>query len=377
MKKINNALSPQGEPLYLTRLHAMGRKLGKPVAATFELTPRCNFDCRMCYIRSDGKQRDEELSTEQWKDIGTQVRDAGAAMVLLTGGEPLIREDFPEIYQYLKKLGLLVSVNTNASLLKGDILELFKKDPPNRINATLYGASAETYEKLCSVNRFDDVINNLKAVSEAGLQLRINMSITPDNCNELEKMLEIASSMKAQSKAAAYLYPAARKDSFCTGENDGRLSPEQAAYYRTRYDYARYGKDEYLRRIKAFFETGATEDSCCCDPDSDAAGMKCRAGSTSCWVTWKGNLNVCGMFPSEGYPISEEGFEAAWEKVKKAASSIRTPEKCVSCPYRRLCPVCAAVCVTETGSFSSVPQYACAFAHFTAQYMKKIAEELK
>ena len=103
-----------------TYLHRKGAALGVPLSGTFELTRRCNFNCRMCYIHSGENTvwKGGELSAGTWLAIASQAVKAGMLFLLLTGGEPLLREDFEEIYCGLNRMGLALSVNTNGSLLK-------------------------------------------------------------------------------------------------------------------------------------------------------------------------------------------------------------------------------------------------------------------
>ena len=105
------------EPLMVTYLHGKGIREGIPVSGTFELTQRCNFGCEMCYVH-DCTQKTDPLSAEDWISLAKQARDAGTVFLLLTGGEPLIRDDFEEIYRALAKMGFLISINTNGSLLE-------------------------------------------------------------------------------------------------------------------------------------------------------------------------------------------------------------------------------------------------------------------
>ena len=90
----------QVEPTLSTYLHSRGGKLGLPIGGTFELTPRCNFDCPMCYVHrkeNDADARSRELTTQQWISLAQQATDAGMVFALLTGGEPFLRKDFFEI----------------------------------------------------------------------------------------------------------------------------------------------------------------------------------------------------------------------------------------------------------------------------------------
>jgi radical SAM protein with 4Fe4S-binding SPASM domain len=88
-------------------------------------------------------------------------------------------------------------------------------------------------------------------------------------------------------------------------------------------------------------------------------GVRCRAGSSSFWVTWDGKMTPCGMMTTPVvYPL-KIGFEEAWKTLLKETTQIRTPSACGGCAYKELCGVCAAVCYTETGAFDKVPSYLC------------------
>ena len=135
-------------------VHEAGARKRIPVSGTFELTPRCNLSCRMCYIHMSGEEqasRGRELTTEEWLTLGRRAVDAGMIYLLLTGGEPMLRPDFSTIYSEMVKMGVMVSVNTNATMVTPEILACFQKHPPETVNVTLYGASPETYGSLCGV----------------------------------------------------------------------------------------------------------------------------------------------------------------------------------------------------------------------------------
>ena len=94
-------------------------------------------------------------------------------------------------------------------------------------------------------------------------------------------------------------------------------------------------------------------------PLEEGEGVCCRAGSTSFWITWDGQMMPCGMMPEPiAYPL-ETGFEKAWKHILEETAKIRTPIQCVNCSKKSVCPMCAAVCVTETGAFDKVPDYVC------------------
>ena len=120
----------------------------------------------MCYVHltaEEQQRRGRELTADQWLAIAEQARSRGMLFLLLTGGEPLIRTDFRYLLTELKKMGLLVSVNSNGSLIDRDWLDFFRHEPPFRFNITLYGGSEATYERLCGRPMFGRVTENIRA----------------------------------------------------------------------------------------------------------------------------------------------------------------------------------------------------------------------
>ena len=159
------------EPRLSAYLHARACAKGIPLAGNFELTARCNFNCRMCYVHltpEEQRRRGAELTADEWLAIAEQARSQGMLFLLLTGGEPLIRADFRYLLTELKKMGLMVSINSNASLIDDDWLDFFRHEPPSRMNITLYGGCNETYERLCGRPMYDRVVHNIRALKALG-----------------------------------------------------------------------------------------------------------------------------------------------------------------------------------------------------------------
>ena len=164
----------QSEPYLSTYLHRKGRKLGLPVGGNFELTARCNFNCPMCYVhlqQEDIDARGRELTAQQWIALAKEARDQGMVFALLTGGEPFVRKDFFEIYTAMKAMGLLIIINSNGSMISGEIRKKLIEDPPFRMNISLYGGCNETYRNMCGISAFDNVVGNIRALKEAGIDV--------------------------------------------------------------------------------------------------------------------------------------------------------------------------------------------------------------
>lgn len=345
-------------------LHKKAVKLGIPVSGNFELTPRCNFNCKMCYIHSENKgMKKDELSAADWLEIGKEAVDRGMVFLLLTGGEPLLREDFVEIYTGLKKMGLMISINTNGSLLEGEILKLFEKEPPTRLNISLYGANDVTYEKLCENRCFSRVTKNIETIVRMGIQVKLNYSITPYNCSDMAEIYDFARRLNLYVQSSSYMYPQLRSRQAEYGENQGRFSPDEAAFYRIKSEQLYLGEEQFEQKAEKLKKIIRDTSS---KPIKKDRRMYCRAGRSNFWVDWQGNMSICGMIPaSENNNVLKNGFSECWETAKKEADGIRLPEKCGECKYSSICNICAAVCFCETGSYSEAPEYLCRYSHMT------------
>lgn len=341
----------QTEPYMSTYLHGKGARLGLPIGGNFELTPRCNFNCPMCYVHRQNAEG--ELTGGQWIELARQARDGGMIFALLTGGEPFLRKDFFQIYSQMKAMGILVSINSNGALLNGSIREQLIADPPMRLNISLYGGCRETYRKMCGRDAFEQVVENIRALKEAGVDVRLNVSLTPDNYRDLDRIFAISREMNIPAKATSYMYPPVR----LSDAPAYRLSAEDAAKCMVQWDRLRLEPEEFALRAAAYGTCSAElEGECGADVNE---GVSCRAGRSSFWLTWDGRMLPCGMMPGpESRPL-EVGFGEAWAQLRQATADIRLPGACSGCPKRKICTVCAAVCVAETGAFDGKPEYVC------------------
>ncbi|MBQ6018999.1 MAG: radical SAM protein [Clostridia bacterium] len=365
-------ITAAAEPLLVRKLHTEGRKLGIPVSGTFELTSGCNFNCKMCYIHAHNEKPGEkkELTAAEWLDIGRQAAQAGTVFLLLTGGEPLLRQDFPEIYTGLKQLGMMISINTNGYLLNGKIAELLEKNPPMRLNVTLYADSNDGYRKQCGVGAFDRVVRNIRRMKNAGIETKLNVTFTGENADRCEDIAALVRKLALHCQSTVYTYPPVRKDG--AGAPTVRLSPEQAARLRIRWDILRSGSDSMQSALRQLLQMQTRE---CEDIDRPVEGVRCRAGHTAYWIDSQGKMLMCGMIPVSEGSVTENGFSACWEKTRAFAQSVRMPAKCTACRLRPVCCVCPAACYAETGEFTQAPRYLCEMSECLADELSRLYQE--
>jgi MoaA/NifB/PqqE/SkfB family radical SAM enzyme len=356
------------EPLWSRFIHRKGAALGLPIAGNFELTSGCNFNCKMCYVHNQNPS--ESMSTKDWIELGRAARDAGMVFLLLTGGEPFLRKDFKEIYSALIEMGLLISINTNASLIDDDMFDFLVKHPPLRLNISLYACNDEVYGNLCGKQASDVVKNNIKRLHEAGLGVKLNAPINPYNASEIENIYAFAKEVGVPVQSTTYMFPPVRVHSDAFGTSPARFEAEEAAAQMLRCR-EQYLEPESLKRSAAAIMPD--EDNCDSGAD-EGEGMRCLAGITAFWVTWDGRMLPCGMFPHSGYDVRVMGFQGAWQEVKNFAKTIRMPKECTNCTKKNRCSACAAACIAETGHSDRCPEYIC---RLTKTYDRLLEEKYK
>lgn len=346
---------------YLNYLHSKAAATGTPLSGTYELTARCNLDCRMCYIHRrpfDKTALQGERTAAWWNDLTDSLQQAGMLTLLLTGGEPFLRPDFLEIYNHAHDKGMLVSINTNGSMLTEESINALKMRQPQRVNVTLYGTSRETYGRLCGdPGAYDRTVRNILAMKEAGIPVKLNYSVTPENQGDAEGALEFCREKDLLIEFATYLFPPVRACEHGCYET-ARISPEDSARIQLIYDKYRYEPEVYAQRRRDILAGNYIPDSTEQCMDQPTERIRCRAGKTCFWVTWDGQLRPCGMMstPSVGM---EAGFESAWEKIKLLREEIVVPAQCTACSMRNVCTACPAASYAETGDYAGVPEYLC------------------
>lgn len=366
----------QIEPPLTSYLFSKASRSLIPLSGTFELSPVCNFSCRMCYVRKTAKEVADSprpiLTKDQWLEIARQGREQGMLYLLLTGGEPFLWKDFWELYEELVRMGFLVSINTNGSMIDDAAVERLKALPPVRINITLYGASDETYEALCGAkNVFAKVDHAITALRNAGIQVKLNCSLTPQNARDLEDIVSYSHRHKLILQVASYMFPPLRRDKDMVGRND-RFTPNQSAHWHLRTFELQNGKDayhDYLQKILDGIIPPPGLDEGCTDPLDGK--IRCRAGKASFWITWDGWMTPCGMMTDPKVDLTATSFPKAWQELTEVSGKLTLSGVCTKCPNQQLCHCCAAMALTETGSASGIPTYLCQMV----QEMKRIAEE--
>lgn len=342
-----------------------------PVYGVLELLPLCNLSCEMCYVRMSREEMEVKgrlRTIEEWIALAEQMRSAGTLFLLLTGGEPLLYPGFRELYLKLREMGMIVTLNTNGTMIDEEWAEFFGKNKPRRVNVTLYGASEQTYRDLCHYpGGFEQTMQGIRILRKYGVDVKINGSLAKGNMDDRMEILKIGDTLNVPVRIDTYMYPAVRERS-CPYDRQVRMSPEEAAHARVEVLQKEMGEEifrQYMERT--LYLADHTQEG-----ESEPGRIKCRAGKSSFAVNWQGEMRACVVLDHPSVPVFETGFETAWEKIVRGTEQICTSEKCSQCRFRKVCDTCAASAAAEEGDFRAVPEYVCRYTEQTIACLREI-----
>ncbi|MEL7645736.1 MAG: radical SAM protein, partial [Anaerolineaceae bacterium] len=182
-----------------------------PMNGMMELTERCNLGCVHCYINQPAgsrKARESELSTAEVKGILNQAAEAGCLYMTFSGGEVFLREDFLDIYLHARRLGILVSIFTNATMITPKIADFLADVRPHMVDITLYGATKETYEKVTGVpGSYERCLRGIQLLRDRGIRVFLKTMVLSVNYAELAQMRAMAKEWGLEFRYDEQLWP--------------------------------------------------------------------------------------------------------------------------------------------------------------------------
>jgi radical SAM protein with 4Fe4S-binding SPASM domain len=345
----------------------------------FELTERCNNNCVHCCINlpaDDMAKKREELPSDEIKNILKEVASLGCLSVRFTGGEPLLREDFEELYIFARRLGLKVLIFTNATLITPHLVDLFSHIPPlEKIEVTVYGMKKESYEAATRIpGSFEAAWRGINLLLERKIPFVVKGALLPSNKEEIEEFEQWALSIPWMDKPPSF---SMFFDLRCrSGGNKNelikklRLSPEEGLKILTRR------KDKYIKEMKEF-----------CSKFMRPAGEKlfsCGSGCGGGCVDAYGKFQPCMMLrhPDCIYDLKKGSLKDALTNFfpKMREMKATNPEylaKCARCFLKGLCEQCPAKSWAEHGTLDTPVEYLCDIAHAQACYLELIKDNEK
>lgn len=317
-----------------------------PLTGTFELTYRCNLRCIHC-LTACSQFREKELKTREVFSIVDEIVKEGCLWMLLTGGEPLLREDFLDIYTYMKKRGLFITLFTNGTLITPKIADHLAKWRPFNIEITFHSTEKGIFEDISGVpGSFERCKRGIELLLERHIPLELKSVVMTPNKDGIRAIKEYAESIGVAYRFSAKLEP----------KIDGARDPLRF----------RIGPEEVVELDRSFKKHREAYRERCKDlarRDSDRL-YNCAAGFSSFHVNPYGRLLPCDMLSNFSYDLRQGPFTAGWRdlnsKVRKRRSSKNF--KCRGCKVFGICEACPGLFLRENGGEEEISEFYCEVA---------------
>jgi radical SAM protein with 4Fe4S-binding SPASM domain len=327
-----------------------------PVHGAFELTFRCNLRCQHCYVSpgNQGFPGKNELTLAEIRGILDQIVDAGCLWLLLTGGDPLVRRDFRDIYLSARRKGLILTLFTNGTLLTPRLADFLAEWRPYVIEITLYGHTQATYERVTGVpGSHARCLRGIELLMERGLPLRLKTVLLSLNQHELWDMKDFAGRL-----GLSFRYDGLVNAGFndLTNPLSLRLAPQEVVWYDV----------EDPQKRKDWIDTFTRLSQTRLVPNQI---YRCMAGLSTFNIDPFGQLSLCMLERVPSYDLRQGSFIDGWRNFLAGLRAREFGEdyECGQCSLRGVCAQCPGWARVETGNPEGRVDFLCQVTHERAR----------
>jgi heme b synthase len=325
----------------------------------WEMTRSCNLNCVHCRAAAERGPYAGELGTEKCLEILDQIAQVGRPIVILTGGEPLLREDVFELAQHGTQLGLRMVMATNGTILTPEVAEKLKSSGIQRVSISIDGARAEEHDKFRKVpGAFEAALEGMALLKKAGIEYQINTTVTKQNVHQIDKILELAVELGAVAHHIFLLVPTGRAREMINQEIEakdyekllhwfydmrGKVPLHLKATCAPHY-YRIFRQEAHARGETVDYETYGL----------DAVTRGCLGGTSFCFISHDGIVQPCGYLELSCGDLKRSSFAAVWQEshiFKRLRDFSAYGGKCGRCEYLKYCGGCRARAFEATGDY--------------------------
>ena len=341
----------------------------------WEITRSCNLYCAHCRASADSGPWEGELSTEECYRVIDEILEVGKPIIILSGGEPLAREDVLTVGKYAVNKGLRVVMGSNGTLVTEEVAAKMKDVPISRLAISLDFPVAELQDDFRGKKgAFEEAMAGITNSHRAGIDIQINSTITKLNVSLLEQTLSLAQEVGAVAFHPFFLVPTGRGK----GLESVELSPEQ--YEETLnwiYDkqvelgdsmfFKPTDAPHYMRVMKQRQKQSHGDNVLAQSPASTTGHPSmhsitrgCLSGTGFCFISHRGSVQGCGYLDVEAGNIREESFSQIWANstlFRNLRNLSNLKGKCGVCEYKRICGGCRARAYEATGDYLEAEPY--------------------
>jgi len=334
----------------------------EPKWIAWEITRRCNLRCVHCRSSSQEEiQGHPDFSTEEGFRLLDDIASYAKPVIVLSGGEPLMRDDVFDIAKHGTDLGLRMCLATNGTRVNEDVCKKIKESGIKIVSMSLDGASAEVHDDFRSQEgAFAGTINAAKLFKKHDIQFIINSSFTKRNQEDIPKVYKLAKELGATAWYMFMIVPTGRGEDIMSEliskedyeeildwhyemekeEDDMLVRPTCAPHYYRVVLQKNKETDDKLKRRTLKFSTGGAKG--------------CLAGQLICLIDVDGNVLPCSYFPKSAGNVREQSFKDIWENSElfKSLRDFKSYKgRCGSCEYINVCGGCRARAYSVYGDY--------------------------
>ncbi len=340
--------------------HPQGDKKGSSLRlVAWEITRNCNLSCIHCRASATRGPYTGELDTDACLSLLDQINQLGKPIVILTGGEPLLRPDIFEIASYGTQKGLRMVMAPNGTLITEEIAGRMVDSGIKRISISIDGADKKSHDRFRGVDgAYEGALNGIKHAKKAGIDFQINTTITRSNLHQIPDILKLAENLGAVAHHIFLLVP--------TGRGKYIVDQEITA-------------EEYEKTLNWFYEqmdTTSLQLKATCAPHYyrilrqrakkdgksvtfethglDAVTRGCLGGTGFCFISHTGIVQPCGFLHLNCGDVTKQSFADIWD-TSDIFLSLRNYDnmkgKCGKCEFKKVCGGCRARAYEATGDY--------------------------
>jgi len=330
-----------------------------PRLIAWEITRACNLSCKHCRAAAKNQTYSGELHTEACLNLLDQVAEMGQPIVILTGGEPLLRDDIFKIAAHGTQKGLRMVMAPNGTMVNHENALKLKDTGIQRISVSLDGYDAKSHDQFRGVEgAFDSALAGINHAKNVGLPFQINTTITQSNLRAIEKIQELAIQLGAVAHHIFLLVPTGRgkyiaSQSISATDYEDTLNWFYAQRDKTSIELKATCAPHYYRILRqnskkegktVSFQTHGM----------DAVTRGCLGGTHFCFISHRGVVQPCGFLDLNCGDITKQSFQDIWTNssiFKSLRDYDQLKGKCGACEYRKFCGGCRARAYEATGDF--------------------------
>ena len=353
MKNINPESTPHAS-------HSQGKDAQPSLRlVAWETTRNCNLSCVHCRASATTGPHSDELDTSEAYKLLDQIAEVSKPIIILTGGEPLLRDDIYDIATYGTKKGLRMVMAPNGTLVTEEVAVKLIDAGIKRISISVDGATPEDHDRFRKVKgAFDGAINAMKIARKVGLDFQVNTTITKTNLDQIPAIQDLAIKYGAVAHHIFLLVP--------TGRGKYIVDTEiSAAEYEETLDWFYDQRDKTPLDLKAtcaphyyrILRQRAKKDGKTVSFKThglDAVTRGCLGGIGFCFVSHRGDVQPCGFLSTNCGNVRQRSFADIWrnsEIFKALRDYDQLKGKCGPCEFKRVCGGCRARAYEATGDF--------------------------